>query len=74
MHNADYTEFTIGPKSPLVNRLLKDCGLPKNAVLAMVFRDKEVIAPSGITKFQVGDVIAAIVTPESEKALKPFFP
>ena len=74
LHNADYTEFTIGPKSPLVNRLLKDCGLPKNAVLAMIFRGKEVIAPSGTTKFQVGDVIAAIVTPESEKALKPFFP
>ena len=74
LHNADYTEFTIGPKSPLVNRLLKDCGLPKNAVLAMIFRDKEVIAPSGTTKFQEGDVIAAIVTPESEKELKPLFP
>ena len=74
LFDADYTEFTIGPKSPLVNRLLKDCGLPKNAVLAMVFRGKEVIAPSGTTKFQEGDVIAAIVTPESAKALKPFFP
>ncbi len=72
--NANYTEFTIGPKSPLVNRLLKDCALPKNAVLAMVFRGKEVIAPSGTTKFQEGDVIAAIVTPEAEKVLKPFFP
>ncbi len=74
LHNADYTEFTIGPNSILKNRLLKDCDLPKNAVLAMVFRGKEVIAPSGTTKFQEGDVIAAIVTPESEKALKPFFP
>ena len=40
----------------------------------MVFRGKEVIAPSGTTKFQEGDVIAAIVTPESAKELKPFFP
>ncbi|MBR4220253.1 MAG: NAD-binding protein [Victivallales bacterium] len=74
LHNADYTEFTIGPKCNLANRLLKDCGIPKNAVLAMIFRGNEVIAPSGTTKFQEGDVIAAIVTPESEKELKPLFP
>ena len=40
----------------------------------MIFRNKEVLAPSGTTKFQEGDIIAAIVTPEAEKALKPFFP
>ena len=72
--NADFTEFTIGPKSPLANRMLKDCGLPKHAVLAMVFRGKEVLAPSGTTRFQEGDIIATIATPEAEKELRPFFP
>ncbi|MBQ6473252.1 MAG: hypothetical protein IJJ33_14805, partial [Victivallales bacterium] len=57
----------------LNGRQVKDAGLPTAAVLAMVIRGKAVLAPSGGMTLQAGDVVVAIVTPESEQLLKPYF-
>ena len=70
---AYLAEFAVQPKSRLNGRQVKDAGLPSAAVLAMVIRGNAVLAPSGGMTLQVGDVVVAIVTSESEELLKPFF-
>ena len=66
-------EFTIKPSSTLIGKTLKNCKLPSSAVLAMIFRDNQVITPNGDTELKEGDVVVAIVTPASEEQIKPYF-
>ena len=70
---AYLTEFSVKPRSRLVGKAIKDCKLPEEAILALIFRGEEVLAPTGATILQEGDVVAAIATPASEEILKPFF-
>ena len=72
--NAHLTEFRISERSPLCGRRLPEAGIPSSVVFALIFRDSQVITPSGHTVFHAGDTIVAIVTSESEKELKPLFP
>jgi len=72
--HAHLTEFTVSQKSPLVHCRIADCNLPPSVVLALVFRGFDVITPSGGTELEPGDVVVAIVTPESQKELEPLFP
>ena len=43
-------------------------------MFALLFRGADVITPSGNTELIPGDVVVAIVTPESRKDLEPLFP
>ena len=45
-----------------------------STLLALLFRDDEVITPSGSTILRPGDIVVSIVTPEIEKELAPLFP
>ena len=72
-YHAYLTEFRIQGKSRLIGKEIREAKLPKEAILAMVFRGNDVIAPTGLTKLEQGDVVVAIVTSETEELLKPFF-
>ena len=72
-YHAYLTEFRIQGKSRLIGKEIKAAKLPKEAILAMVFRGSEVIAPTGLTQLQQGDIVVAIVTLETEELLKPYF-
>jgi len=74
MHHAQLTEFRVSNSSPLCGRSLATCKLPASTLLALLFRDNEVITPSGGTMLRPGDIVVAIVTPETEKELAPLFP
>ena len=74
MHYAQLTEFRVSNSSPLCGKSLACCKLPPSTLLALLFRDNEVITPSGGTVLQPGDIVVAIVTRESEKELLPLFP
>ena len=74
MFHAQLTEFRVSNSSPLCGRSLASCKLPASSLFALLFRDNEVIAPSGGTILRPGDVVVSIVTPESEKELAPLFP
>lgn len=71
--HAYLTEFKIQPTSQLIGKRIIDAHLPKDVVLAMIFRDKEVITPVGDTVLDNGDVVVAIVTTASEAAMLPYF-
>ena len=74
MFHAQLTEFRISNSSPLCGRSLASCKLPSSTLLALLFRDDEVITPSGGTILRPGDIVVSIVTPEIEKELAPLFP
>jgi len=70
---AYLTEFTVKPGSRLCGKPIKDCKLPEEAILALIFRGDEVLAPTGTTIIQENDIVAAIATSASEEILKPYF-
>ena len=72
--HAHLTEFTVSAKSPLAGKTIINCKLPPSVVFALLFRGADVITPSGNTELIPGDVVVAIVTPESRKDLEPLFP
>ncbi len=71
--HAYLTEFKIQPTSRLIGVKVRDAHLPHDVVLAMIFRDKEVITPVGSTVLDNGDVVVAIVTSDAESAMIPYF-
>lgn len=71
---AHLTEFRVSPKSPLCGKMLKNCNLPSSLILALIFRGKEVIIPSGDTCLYADDKAVAIVTKEGAREIEPLFP
>lgn len=74
MVHAQLTEFRVSNSSPLCGRSLSSCKLPASTLFALLFRENEVITPSGGTILNPGDIVVSIVTPESERELEPLFP
>ena len=72
-YNAHISEYKVRNDSKCAGKLLKDCGLPRDSVLAMLFRDGNVMVPSGQTEFQTGDVVVAILKSEADEQLKTLF-
>ena len=54
--------------------MLKNCNLPSSLILALIFRGKEVIIPSGDTCLYADDKAVAIVTKEGAREIEPLFP
>jgi trk system potassium uptake protein TrkA len=52
---------------------LKDLALPPNSVIAAIVRQDEIHIPRGITQFQVGDEVLAIVEREAAEDLSRLF-
>lgn len=71
--HAYLTEFKIQPTSRLIGLPIRKAQLPKDVILAMIFRDQEVITPVGDTVLDNGDVVVAIVTSAAEAAATPYF-
>ena len=71
--HANLKEFRVSERSRLCGTSLAECKLPPSTVFALLFRGDEVITPSGTTVFQPGDIAVAIATPETAKALEPYF-
>jgi trk system potassium uptake protein TrkA len=71
--NACIFEFTVAPDSPIADKLIRDYRFPASAVLALVFREGEVLTPSGDLVMAPGDVVATMALPETAKELLPHF-
>lgn len=58
--DAIIDQVTISEKSNVVNKLLKEILLPKEALVSAIKRDEEVIIPDGNTQMQTGDQVIVI--------------
>jgi trk system potassium uptake protein TrkA len=59
--------------APAVGIALKDLKLPPNSVIAAILRQGQIHIPRGITQFQAGDEVLAIVDREAAEELAHLF-
>jgi trk system potassium uptake protein TrkA len=45
-------------------------GVPRDATIVAIVRDRHVIVPRGDTMMQAGDEVLVLVTPDTEEAVK----
>jgi trk system potassium uptake protein TrkA len=68
--DARLVEVTLAPGSPAVDTRISVMGVPRDATIVAIVRDRHVIVPRGETMMQAGDEVLVLVTPESEEAVK----
>jgi trk system potassium uptake protein TrkA len=71
--DARLVEVTLAPDSPAENRAIMELGVPRDATIVAVIRERHVIVPRGETVFEAGDEVLVLVTPESEGVVKTLF-
>jgi trk system potassium uptake protein TrkA len=67
--NYSLVEEKIPAGAPAVGMRLKDLELPDNCVIATIIRNGQIIVPRGMTTFEVGDEVLAIVDREGAVGL-----
>jgi trk system potassium uptake protein len=71
--DARLVEVTLAADSPAENRAIMELGVPRDATIVAVIRERHVIVPRGETVFEAGDEVLVLVTPESEGVVKTLF-
>jgi trk system potassium uptake protein len=66
-------EEKIPPGAKAVGLSIRDLPLPPNSVIAAIIRRGEIVIPRGITRFEVGDEVLAIVDHEGADDLAALF-
>jgi len=67
---ARLVEVTLADSSPAVDQSIANLGVPRDATLVAVVREGHVVVPRGDTVLQAGDEVLALVTEDSEDAVK----
>jgi trk system potassium uptake protein TrkA len=67
---ARLVEVTLADTSPAAGVPVADLGVPRDASIVAVLRKSHVVVPRGDTVLQAGDEVLALVTSESEDAVK----
>lgn len=55
--STNLVEFTVGESSPVVNTTIREITLPRDILIVMIKRGKEVIIPNGSTVILQGDIL-----------------
>ena len=63
---ARLVEVTLAVGSPADGRTVAELGVPRDATVVAVIRDRHVIVPRGETELHVGDEVVVLVTGEAE--------
>ncbi len=63
-------EVTLAEDAPVVDRRIMDLDIPRDATFVAIVRHDHVIVPRGDTTFTPGDEVLALVTPDTEDAVK----
>ena len=71
--DARLVEVTLAADSPAGNRAISELGVPRDATVVAVIRERHVIVPRGETVMEAGDEVLVVVTPDSEEAVKTLF-
>jgi trk system potassium uptake protein TrkA len=67
---ARLVEVTLAENSPAAGQTIAELEIPRDAVVVAVVRAGHVVVPRGDTTVAVGDEVLALVTPDSEDALR----
>ena len=67
---ARLVEVTLADDSPVIGPTIRELEVPRDATFVAVVREEHVVVPRGDTVFQAGDEVIALVTPDSEDAIR----
>jgi trk system potassium uptake protein TrkA len=67
---ARLVEVTLAEDTPADSVAIADLGIPRDASIVAVVRDRRVVVPRGDTVLQSGDEVIALVTDDSEDELR----
>ena len=67
---ARLVEVTLADDSPVVGPTIRELEIPRDATFVAIVREEHVVVPRGDTVFQAGDEVIALVTPDSEDAIR----
>ena len=68
--DARLVEVTLADGSPALGVALRELGLPRDATVVAVVRERHVIVPRGETLMQAGDEVLVLVTHDAEEPVK----
>ena len=71
--DARLVEVTLTEDSPALGTALSELGVPRDATIVAVIRERHVIVPHGETTMQPNDEVLALVTPDAEDAMRALF-
>jgi trk/ktr system potassium uptake protein len=66
-------EEKIPEGAKVVGKALKDIQFPDECVIAAIIRKGEIVLPRGVTEFEVGDEVLAVVGPDARRGLADLF-
>ncbi|MDZ7780605.1 MAG: potassium/proton antiporter [Gemmatimonadota bacterium] len=61
--DGDIVDYLVEPDSLAADRFVRELALPESAVIAMIVRDAEIIAPRGSTSIRPGDHVFVVLKP-----------
>jgi trk system potassium uptake protein TrkA len=67
---AQLVEVTLAEDTPARGKLISELGVPRDASIVAVIRDRRVVVPRGDTRLDEGDEVIALVTEDSEDAVR----
>jgi trk system potassium uptake protein len=67
---AGLVEVTLAEDSPACDLQIAELGIPRDASLVAIVRDRRVVVPRGDTVLLAGDEVIALVTVDSEDAVR----
>jgi len=68
--DARLVEVTLAQDSPACRQAISELGVPRDATIVAVIRERHVIVPRGETVMEAGDEVLVLVTPDSEEQVK----
>jgi len=68
--DASLVEVTLAANSPAANQAIVELAVPRDASIVALVRQRRLLVPRGDTVLQVGDEVLALVTKESEDAVR----
>ena len=68
--DASLVEVTLADDSPAAGKTIADLGVPRDASIVALVRQRRLLVPRGDTVIQAGDEVLALVTSESENDVK----
>jgi trk system potassium uptake protein TrkA len=67
---AQLVEVTLAEDTPARGKLISELGVPRDASIVAVIRERRVVVPRGDTRLDAGDEVIALVTEDSEDAVR----
>ncbi len=67
---ARLVEVTLAPDSPVADKEIASVGFPRDSTVVAILRQDHVVVPRGDTPLLAGDEVLALVTEDSEDAVR----